>query len=416
MQRNNRFLSLLISLTIAFGLWLYVVNFVSSEHTETIYNIDISYAGETVLAERNLMITDVEDGTINLTLTGSRSDLAKVNKDNIILTADLTKVDKAGTHRLTYDINYLADVADNAFVVESKYPSALTITVERKLTNNVPVEILYSGSVSEGFLVDKENALLDYSEITVSGPASVVEQIHKASIVVDLDDRTESISESYRYTLCDEEGNPVDVSKITTNTAEVRLDMSIRRFEEVPLMLNVTYGGGATEKTVNFSVEPATIQISGSDALLAELTQINLGSIDFATITEDQVMTFPINLPEGVTNESGVTEAQVTISFQGLSIEEYSVDQIQVINVPDGMDYTLLNRIMKVTLRGPAAVMKKVTADDIVVTVDLSNAELGAATVKAVISLVGDEFAEVGALGAYSVSVTMKEVPEEVAA
>lgn len=415
MQRNNKLLSLLLSLAIAFGLWLYVVTFVSSEHTETIYNIEVVYAGESVLAERNLMITAEEDNTVNLTLTGSRSDLAKINNNNVVLSVDLTKVDKTGSHRLPYTIDYLADVPSNAFVEESKYPSAITITVDNKLAKDVPVEVIYTGSVGEGFLVDKENAALDYSQINVSGPAAVVERIEKAMIEVNLDDRNESLSESYRYTLCDAENEPVDVSMVTTNVAEVRMDLSIRRFEEAPLTLNVIYGGGATETTAKYTIEPASIPISGSEAMLAELTEINLGTIDFTAITEDQVLTFPIDLPDGVTNESGVTEAQVTITFKGLAIEEFTASQIRVINVPANMDYTLLNKVMKVTLRGPEKAIKQVTSDDILITVDLANAEAGASTVKATITLDGTQFADVGALGSYSVSVTLKELPEEVA-
>ena len=52
--------------------------------------------------------------------------------------------------------------------------------------------------------------MLDYPTVTVVGPASVADQIEKAVIEVDLTERRESISESFRYTLCDAEGNPVD--------------------------------------------------------------------------------------------------------------------------------------------------------------------------------------------------------------
>ena len=412
-MHRNKLISVLISIVVAFGLWLYVVNFVSLEHTETIYNIPIAFEGETVLTERNLMITSGKDATVNLTLTGSRADLAKVDKNNITLRVDLNKVYNEGDHRLTYDIIYPGDVPSNAFVEESKNPSAVAVTIEEKLTNKIPVLIDYTGNAKEGFLVDKENRVLDYEEIVVSGPASVVEQIDHANITVNLDARSESISESYRYTLCDYDGNPVDAAQVTTNVAEVRLEMNIRRLQEVPVGLEIAYGGGTTEKTAKITVDPEAIQVSGSEALMAELTEIDLGTIDLAAITEDQVLTFPIDLPEGITNETGVSEVTVTITFSGLSIQEYDVNRIEVINVPDGMDYTLLNRVVKVTLRGPTAQMKKITAEDIVITVNLADKELGSATVKAEVSVDGEDFEDVGALGAYSVSVTLKEAAEE---
>lgn len=413
MKRKNKIISVLISLIISFGLWLYVVSFVSIEHTDTIYDIRVAFAGETVLAERNLMIVSGTDPRVNLTLTGSRSDLTKVNKDNITLKVDLTKVYDEGVHQLDYDITFPGDVPTNAFVVETKYPNTIAIHVEKIGRSEVPVQVVYSGSAAENFLTDTENATLDYSTISVTGPNSVVEQIDHARIDVDLTGRNESVSESYRYTLCDAEGNPVDVSMVTTNVAEVRLEVKIQRYEEIPLRLTAAYGGGATEATTRIDIQPATIRVSGSDALLEEVTEIHLGTVDLATITENTNMTFPINLPEGVTNLSGITDAAVDISFEGLSIKEFTITQINAVNVPEGLEYELINEVLKVTLRGPTKLINSITPEDIVATVDFSGKEIGTMTIKATISLADEAYAEVGAVGSHSVSATLRVKTDE---
>ena len=84
--------SILLSLIIAFGLWLYVVTNVSQEAEYTIYNVPVVMEGESVLNENNLMITAVSADDVDLTLSGKRSDLAKVNNNNTILKVDLTKI------------------------------------------------------------------------------------------------------------------------------------------------------------------------------------------------------------------------------------------------------------------------------------------------------------------------------------
>ena len=55
--------SALLAFVIAFGLWLYVITYVSPGSEETYYNIPVIFEGETALSERNLMITsgDTED-------------------------------------------------------------------------------------------------------------------------------------------------------------------------------------------------------------------------------------------------------------------------------------------------------------------------------------------------------------------
>ena len=120
-------------------------------------------------------------------------------------------------------------------------------------------------------------------------------------------------------------------------------------------------------------------------------------------------MTFPINLPEGVTNLTGITEATVDISFVGLSIKEFTTENIKAINVPEGLNYELMSEVMKVTLRGPTGVINQIAPEDIEVTVDLTGKEVGASTVKAMITFKDEKFAAVGAVGTHTVSITLKE-------
>lgn len=408
-MRKNKIISMLVSLAIAFGLWLYVVTFVSSELTETIYNIPVAFQGETALSERNLMITDIASDTVDLTLTGSRSELAKVNRNNLVVKVDLTKILDPGVHQLEYDTIYPGDVSNNAFSEDSRYPSFIAVTVEKKLTKNVPVEITRDGAVPEGYLVDMENAVLDYNFIEVVGPSSVVELIDHAKIEVDLEGCTESISESYRYILCDADDNPVNVELVTTNTAEVHLDLKIQRFEEIQFVLDVIYGGGAQSHTTRITMEPETIKVSGSETLLEDLKEYVLGTIDLSTIMENTTLTYPITLPEGVTNLSGIEEVTVSVEFVGLSVKEFTVDQIQVTNVPAGLEYELLNQAIKLSLRGDTALINSIRPEDILVVVDLSGKEIGTSTVKASITVQGNKYQYVGAVGSYSVSVTLKE-------
>lgn len=405
---KNKALSLLLSLVIAFAMWMYVVTTVSTDGEDTFYNIPVVFEGETAMTERGLMLTSGTSATVTLRIDGKRSDLKRINSGNITVKVNLATVYDPGEHQLSYTIGYPGDVPSGAFTVVSRSPAQIHISVEQKLRKDVPVEIIYAGTAPEGFLVDQENAALDYSFISVSGPSSVVEQIDCARIHVNLEGQSESISGDYRFTLCDAEGNPVDAEQVVTNVAEVHLDLKIERFEEIPLALNINYGGIRQER-VKIEIKPAAIQIAGSEALLDGLTEIVLGNINLAEIPENTQMTFPVELPERVSNISGVDEAVVTIEFVGLASKEFTVENIQTINVPEGLDCKLMNEVLKVTLRAPTAVMNQLKLEDILVTVDLTGKEVGATTCKAVISVQAEGFSEVTAVGTYSVPVTLTE-------
>ena len=381
---KNRLGSILLSIVIAFGLWLYVITYVSPNSEETYYNIPVVLEGESVLNERGLMCTSTSSSTVSLQLAGARSDLIKVNQNNITVKANLSAITEPGQKiNLRYTISYPGNVAQNAF--ETLSQSDFYVDVEYRRVKDVPVVVQYDGTRSEDYLYDTENVQLDYSTVNIIGPASVADKIRQAVIEVDLTDQSESISESYRYTLCDAEGNPVDAAEITTDVEEIHLDMKIQRIKELQLVAQVTYGGGATEENTTITVNPASIRVTGSDAALAELGDSHtLAEIDLRSVEKSQNMLYTINLPDGITNQTGVNEATVSIQFYGLSTREYTVDNFE------------------------AGQISQLTGDDIKVVVDFSNAVAGTATYKASITF-GEEFTAVGAvMGPYSVSATVK--------
>lgn len=409
---KSKLASITLSLVIAFGLWLYVITNVSQETEYTIYNIPVVMEGESVLTERNLMITSISADDADLTLSGNRSDLAKVNSGNTILKADLTKIYEPEENKiLPCTPVFPSDVASNSLTVENRHPANIYITVEARRNKEVPVEVVWIGSTPDGFMSDRENRVLDYSSVTVVGPASVADLIEKAVIEVDLSEQQESISQDYRYTLCDKDGNPVDAELITTNVENVHLDVKIQKVKEVKLVAEIVYGGGASEKNTTVEIEPAVIRLSGGSAVLEELgDSISLGKIDLTTIEKSQELTIPFTLPEDVTNLSNITEATVDIKFAGLLVKEFEVENIEAINVPEGLEAEIMEKKMTVSLRGTVMDLSKVMPEDIVIRADLTDAVVDTSTFKATVYL-GEEFAAIGAIGSYSVTVNVTEKP-----
>ena len=402
---KSKLTSILLSVAIAFGLWLYVITNVSQETEYTIYNIPLVMEGESVLTERNLMITNISANDVDLTLSGNRSDLAKVNNSNMVLKADLTKIYEPEEKKvLPYTPVFPSDVPSNALTVQNRHPANIYITVEARRNKEVPVEIVWIGSTPDGFMSDRENRVLDYSGVTVVGPASVADLIEKAVIEVDLSEQKESISQDYRYTLCDSEGNPVDAELIATNVEHIHLDVKIQRVKEVKLVADVIYGGGATEKNTTVEIEPAAIRLSGGSAVLDELGDtINLGKIDLRTIEKSQELTIPFTLPEDVTNLSNITEARVNIKFAGLLVKEFEVETIEAVNVPEGLTVEIMEKKMTVALRGTVMDLSKILPEDIVIRADFTDAMAGTSTFKATVHP-PEELPGIGAVRSYSVT------------
>ena len=173
---KNKILRALLSAVMAIAIWAYVVTVVSPNYDAEFTNVPVTLQSEGLLHDRGLMITHIDTTEVDLKLEGSRIDLNKLSSNNIGITVDASRIDRAGTHSLTFSVTYPGDVPQNAVNILSSNPSRVTVTVENRISKPVPVEAQYVGVVAENFMADKENKVLDHAEINITGPEAVIDQ------------------------------------------------------------------------------------------------------------------------------------------------------------------------------------------------------------------------------------------------
>lgn len=400
----------LLAAVLAFGIWTYVVTVVSPESENTYYNIPVVLNNEAVLLEKGLMVASDTDPTITLRLRGNRSDLNNLKNSDITAIADLSKINSSGEQGLSVDVSFTGTT--NAFEILEQNPRQITLQISEWSTKEVPVVVEYTGTLDREYIAYKDEAILDRESITITGPKSVVDQITQAQITVDLTGQVATVIQTCRYTLCDAEGQPVDAATIKTNAAEVTLTLKIQQVKQIQLLVNVTYGGGATEYNTQIILDPQTIKVSGSQTLLQDFDSLVVGTINLTELTEETVLTFPINLREGLENLSGITQVNVTVSFPGLATRTLEVSKLRVDGLAEGITADIATKVLSITLRGPAQLINSITPENITVLLDLSQAELGDNLIKAQI-MVDSQFSGVGAIGSYNVLVSLTEATVE---
>lgn len=405
---KNKILTILLAFVIAFGLWAYVITVEQPESAKTYYDIPVVLQNESILTERGLMIVS-ERPTVTLDLVGTRANLNDLNESNINVICNVASIVTPGTHQLTYNVAYPGNIPSGSVTRQKSVPDMVTLKVENRITKQIQVVPDYMGTtVPEGMIADKENLILDHPTIEISGPQSVMDQITQAVIQVDLSGQTETVVGEYSYTLCNDAFEPVDAQLVTTNVELVNLKLPIRWVKEITLELNVIEGGGATKLTSVIDIQPKTIRVSGSASLLDDLDVLQIGTIDLGTLEAGLALNFDIVLPEGLTNETGISQAKVDVKFPNLMVKTFLVDNIVLENIPQGMEAELITQLLEVKLRGPAGLMENITAADIKAVVDLSQAAAG--TDKFAVQIVLDsEFAGLGALNSYTVMVALTQ-------
>ncbi len=324
------------------------------------------------------MVVAGEKPTVTLKLRGNRSDLNNLKNSDITVIADLAKINTPGEQALRYDVYF---TGGNAFEVVSQSPQVLTLQIAEWATKEVPVEVKFEGAVGKDHIAFTEDVIPNPSAITITGPKSVVDQVAKAVVRVNLNGLTETISLTERATLCDSNGQPVDVASITAN-GEVKLTVRVLGVKELPLRVTPIYGGGVTAQNSTLTLEYSTIKVAGSENILAALPDVlDLGQINMAEITKETVLTFPITggMLQGAENLSGITEVKVTVTVPERitqDIEITDMNGIQVVGLPQGMDIQYVTQKFSVTLIGREDQLQTITAQDLTITIDLTGVEV----------------------------------------
>lgn len=406
---KNKLIYALLSFVIALGLWFYVVAVVSPESEDIFYNIPVTLQNESVLNEKGFMITTQEKPTVTVRLRGNRSDLNKLTNSDILLSVDMSKINRVGTQYLSIDTDFPGSFADNAFEVLSYSPDRITLDIVEWAKKEVDVVVAFNGAVPAEYIVYKDDYVLDHSKVTVSGPKEIVDKITQAKVEVALDEQISTISRKFEYTLCDEAGEPVETQLLTTDVTEVDLTVKIQRVKDLQLVVNVTYGGGATEDTTSIVFSQENIKVSGSEEALAALGDtMVLDDINVAQILADEVREYEIILPDEVDNLSGLTTVTVTISFPELKTKELPIDNITVENVPSGLTVKDIGtKVCNVLLRGSQWQIDNITSKDVQIRVDLSNATEGTELYKAEVFVTNPSFPSVGAVASYTIAVEL---------
>lgn len=404
---KSKVLYILLSLVIATGLWLYVVTVVNPGWEETYYNIPVVLENEDILISNGLMLTTDERPTVTLRLSGNRKDMIELNSSNITLIADLSKISSAGEQALSYRIVYPGGLTSSSFEIISQNPQQVTLSISEWKSKELDIGVEYTGKVPDQFVVFKEDATMDTSKITVTGPSGVIDRITQARIHVDLEGKQDNISDSFEVFLYDAQGELVQDEQVKTSVEQVRYTLKIQRWKDIELRLDVIEDTLLTKNNCQITIDPVTVRVSGSEKVLAQLDYLVLGQVRLSDLTGQFEATYELEMPEGVKNLSGVEQVSVSIQIPELEMRTFTVTQIRSVNVPGGMKVTMITKEKKVTLRAEKDVLDALTAEDVSIIVDFTNAEAGNATYKASVTLPSYLSSKVGIVGTYDVTATV---------
>ena len=407
---DSKWFYILVSVLLAFALWIYVGKEANPITTGTVRSVQVVFSGLEVLEERGLMISQGANQTVNLNIQARRDVFNRLSQGDVTVNIDVSGITEPGEQSIpitTRIISYPRSITStDAIDLRYTSPAAVNFTVSRWTTKEVDVQAVFEGSVAEGY--QRGEFSITPATITVSGQEELVEQVQAARVTVSQQELTSTWSEPCSFTLVDQSGDPVTGGNIQAEPQTVLVTLPVEVLKEVPLTVNLIDGGGATAENAKVTIKPTdTIMVSGDQADVEGLKEISLGDIDLSDVYGTNTFTREIELSPELTNVSGITEATVTVTIQGLATRTMKVDNIEIINKPAGYEAEAITKSCSVLIRGPAEEVEQITESQLRIVADLSNTDpsTGSRTVPVKVYLDGSS--SVGVVGDYSISVSL---------
>lgn len=370
--KESRWVYVLLSILLALAFWFYVRASVDPNGTTPIHNVRVETTGTSVLASQGLTVSDISPQVVELRVEGPTSVRTRLlqYRSNLYVQADVSRcVEGENTVRCrpVWPENFNSDDL-NGNEVE---PPTITVTVERLYTQTFDVQFQLNGQVAGNYQMGLP--AIEPATVTVSGPVEQVSQVDKVAAILDSPELRERFAGDLTLTPLDKDGNPLTGLEITLSTETAYVVVPVVVTKEVALTVNLLPGGGATSEDAVREIDPPIIVVSGAEADMAGLEEISLGSIDLSNVIGTNTFTLPISLDPSLTNESGFTTANVTVTVEGLDSEVFAVSNIRTTPPPDGYTADIVTQSVLVTVRGPAEELAKIDASQLRVVADLSN-------------------------------------------
>lgn len=394
---DSKVLWVIVSILASILLWVYVTSARGDIIEARIDNVPVTFIGQETIREKDgLIVTNVSNQTVDITVRGTRRDISKLSDKNMTASVDVSKIAAASQHTSSLNVTFPSGVDNGTMTAISTSPSTISFSVVKENSKVIAIRGEFTGTVAEGFAA--KDPVIEPSSVVISGPEAQISKVSYAKVVINRDNVDKTLTFDDSFILCDAEGNTVDPKDIECDTEIVSVTLPISATKEVPLTIDVVDGAGATAENIKITCVPETITIAGDAETLDGINKISLGTLDLASFEYTSEETYPIILDNEISNVTGQTQAKVTVQTIGLTTQSFSVSNISYINAPSGRSVTVVTKNITVKIRGPVDVMRDVKANNIRAVVDLEDiTATGEFQPAAKISV--DGFTGVGAIG-----------------
>lgn len=366
--------TLLLALVLGFAVWMSAVTAADPDETRAPLNVPLEIIGQ----DPSLIITNGIPVSIEVSLRAPHSvwEQLTTQENAVRAVLDLSRF-SAGEHELPVQIQISVRPVQIVFV----NPATVTVKLEPLAVQTLPVSLSLSGQPAIGYQAGE--VTIEPTEVIISGPQSLVDEVARARVLLSLDDVRESIEQDMEIEIVDAQN--VALEGITINPESVHVSIPLSQqggFRDVAVKVVVRGQVAAGYRLENISVFPPVITVFAEDPELVSALPgvVDTQPLEMQDAKQDITTRLALNLPENVTmvGTEGPQTVQVQVAISPIQTSLTLLNQpIKLIGLPEELAAQISTQTVDVIISGPLPVLEVLTPQDITVTVDVSGLDIG---------------------------------------
>lgn len=372
MLLNNIFLKI-ISVVFALLIWAYIIDTTPDlTRTRMVEDLNVSVTGTTALNNNGLALsTDVYQeymGAVSANVSVSQKEYARLSGDNVSVFLDVSNIRSAGTHEITLTASSARGT------VTKLYPETITVKVEYLDTREVPIEVEMTGSNKEDYWYYVNEKSLNPQTVTISGPASVVQNASRAVARVDITGQENSFRRASILRLQDNENEPINTRLLSRSSSTCSVSIEVYPTKEIPVTADASQIIVAEGYEIaEISFQPASITIAAQSALLEGIEELPVEIPDnMPVLNKTYTKRLSLSkLPDFKFMSTNQVYMTITLREKVSSAAFYNIP-VNVLGLDDDMEAIISPTMVSVMSNGAHSLISGLTENDIYAYADLS--------------------------------------------
>lgn len=378
----------LLALFLGFLVWLLILNTEDPVETRDITDIAIMEINADQITEAGKAYSYAGDvNTVSVRVRGKSSLVSHLTRNDFNAVVDLSKLSITGA--VTADVTCPRYSGLEITPIGSS--TVLNVEIEDVLNRSFNVRVLTSDNAPAGKYIGTGTATPNL--VTVSGPASVVEQIKEAVVAVNVTSfNSGDITTATDVVLRRSNGDEIKNSSLELSQTRISVKVPIYNTKSVPVKMEVTGVPAEGYELVSYEYEPKEITIAGTQESLESVNEIILEAYDLSEAAESVEDSIPVisRMTQELPSDVLFTETEPEIAFAAdiqPIIEksfEVSLDKVLLNNTKTGYSYekgltaaeNTENKVT-ITVRGTKALVESLSASDLALSADVSKCTAG---------------------------------------